>query len=75
MPFYRRAKQHRVEAKLSQNQLARKAEIDRATVSKVENGLLDVTDIKIRAMIDALNDAWYHAKGMTLKHEDEITES
>lgn len=49
-------KQLRLEAKLSQNKLARKADLDRTTVSNAESGK-DVSEITLSKLASALTDA------------------
>lgn len=49
-------KQLRLEAKLSQNKLARLADLDRTTVSKAENGV-DVNELSVSKLSSALSKA------------------
>jgi transcriptional regulator with XRE-family HTH domain len=58
-------KQLRLEAKLSQNKLARLADLDRTTVSKAENGV-DVNELSVSKLSSALT----KALGRTVKDSD-----
>lgn len=49
-------RQLRLEAKLSQNRLARQADLDRTTVSSAENGR-EVSEITVSKLSSALSDA------------------
>ena len=60
-----RLKSLRLEAGLSQNGLAREADLDRATVSKAENGK-DVRELTVARMLNVINEKL----NLTLKADD-----
>jgi transcriptional regulator with XRE-family HTH domain len=59
-----RVREYRLKARLSQNELARRAGIDERTVRRAEDGQT-IQDVKAAAIADALSDAL----GMTLTIE------